>query len=308
MTTLPYDSNGTFPVGPIGPCLNDIIREGAIGGPVHHMGSVQYAMERESRQYVMVHSHSVAGRVAVVTGGAGGIGAAVCRRLAEHGATTIVADIDDEAGRRTAKEIQNSHFIAADITVAADMEGLAATVANRWGTIDILVHAAGISGRPLGDAPVAACPPHVWDRIIQVNLTGAYLASHYIVPHMVKANRGSIVFIGSDDALAIPPPPYDTHGYIAAKGGIMALTKAMAVSYAPQQIRVNAVAPGWVETPMTADLQQDPDAYATLVGRHPLGRFATPDDIAAAVVFLAGDDAGFITGHTLPVEGGATAW
>lgn len=258
----------------------------------------------------------LADRVAVVTGGAGGIGGAIVERFLLNGAKVVIVDIDMKAAERLQERLlgsgadkqDNMLFVEADVTDADHMERLCAQVLETYGRVDILVHAAGISGRPLGDGPVTACPEPTWEKVIRTNLTSAYLVSKYLLPPMMEARTGSVIHIASDDALAIPPPPHDTHAYIAAKGGVIALTRAMAISYAPYNIRVNAIAPGWIETPMTQDLQADQEGYAALIARHPLGRMGTPGDIAGAALFLAGDDASFITGVVLPVEGGATVW
>lgn len=251
-------------------------------------------------------------RVAVVTGGAGGIGSAVARTLAVHGAKVMAVDLCFDGVEALINELEAEGcalgYMRADITVPTDMEQLARYVMEEWGRIDVLVHAAGISGRPYGDGPVTECSEETWEHVLRTNLTGAYLVSRYLLPPMLEARSGSVIHIASDDAISIPPPPHDTHAYIAAKGGLIALTKAMAISYAPYGVRVNAVAPGWIETPMTADLKADPEDYQRLVARHPLGRMGTPQDIASACLFLASDAASFITGTVLPVEGGATVW
>lgn len=251
------------------------------------------------------------GKRAVVTGGAGGIGSAICHRFAEAGAHVIIVDIDEQIGSQVAQELcdigYDVRFTRGDITNSLDMQAIAAELKQSWGSIDILAHVAGISGRPLGDGPITECSEDTWNRVIDVNLTGAYLVCHHLVPLMFE-NGGSVIHIASDDALAIPPPPHDTHAYIAAKGGLIALTKAMAISYAPRKIRTNAIAPGWIETPMTADLTTVSSTQQALIDRHPLGRLGRPDDIAWATVFLASDESAFITGAVLPVEGGATVW
>lgn len=223
----------------------------------------------------------------------------------------MIVDVDVQGGIRVADEMcaagYDVRFVEGDITRGSDMEAIAAELKRSWGSIDILTHVAGISGRPLGDGPVTECSEATWKRVIDVNLTGAYLVCHHLVPLMFE-NGGSVIHIASDDALAIPPPPHDTHAYIAAKGGLIALTKAMAISYAPRRIRANAIAPGWIETPMTADLTSVSSTQQALIDRHPLGRLGRPDDIAWAAVFLASDESAFITGAVLPVEGGATVW
>lgn len=251
------------------------------------------------------------GKRAVVTGGAGGIGSAISLRFAEAGARVLIVDVDVPNGERVARELSDAgyevRFAAADVTCGSDMATIAAELKQSWGSIDVLAHVAGISGRPLGDGPVTECSETTWKRVIDVNLTGAYLVCHHLVPLMYESG-GSVIHIASDDALAIPPPPHDTHAYIAAKGGLIALTKAMAISYASRNIRANAIAPGWIETPMTADLTCVSSTRRALIDRHPLGRLGRPDDIAWAAVFLASDESAFITGAVLPVEGGATVW
>lgn len=247
---------------------------------------------------------------AVVVGGAGGIGSAIAGRLAAEGARIAVIDIDrDRMEAMAAEGVFGGQplCLPADITQSADVQAAAAALANTWGNIDILVNSAGISGRPLGDGPVDACAESAWHRVLAVNLTGVFLTCKYLIP-LFSSTGGSVIHIASDDALIGPLPPDDTHAYCASKGGILSLTKAMAVSYAPRRIRVNAIAPGWVVTPMTRDLVDEPAVWAEIVGRHPIGRAGTPEDIAAAAAYLAAPEASFVTGVILPVEGGATVW
>jgi len=254
----------------------------------------------------------LAGKTALITGGAGGIGSEMCRLFAQAGARVFFCDIALERGQQLEAELKAAglpvEFIPADVTSPQQVQRMVERVTAADGPLHILVNNAGISGRPLGDGPVTECPEEAWHQVLAVNLTGPYLVSRYAVPAIIRAGGGAVIHISSDDALVGPRPPYDTHAYCASKGGLIALTKAMAISYAPHRVRVNAIAPGWVASPMTADLRQDPDKYAELVARHPLGRLGTPWDIAAAAVFLASDAASFITGVVLPVEGGATSW
>ena len=257
------------------------------------------------------------GKVAVVTGAARGIGRAVALRFAEEGARAVVVldvrreegqetvHLVDEIGRRTGAR---GVFVAADVSRPEQVEAAARRVRDELGRCDVLVNNAGISGRPIGDGPVHRCSLEAWERVIAVNLTGVFLCSKYFVPLMMEGGGGAIVNVASDEALIGAPPPTDTHAYSASKGGVVALTRAMAVSFAPYRIRVNAVAPGWVATPMTADLLADPKEAARVAAACPLNRVATPQEIAGAVLFLASDDASFVTGAILPVEGGSTAW
>lgn len=249
----------------------------------------------------------LAGSRAVITGGAGGIGSAIARHFLAAGARVALIDINEEGMHQLRTELGPMICVKADITQSGQVEAAAKAVADRWQGLDILVNSAGISGRPLGDGPVDACPEDTWNRVLATNLTAVYLTCKFFLP-LITGPSGSIVHIASDDALVGPRPPHDTHAYVASKGGLIALTRAMAISYAPRGIRVNAIAPGWVMTPMTADLMKNSPIWKDIIDRHPLGRVATPDDIAHAAVFLASREAAFVTGVILPVEGGATAW
>ncbi|WP_198409657.1 SDR family NAD(P)-dependent oxidoreductase [Limnochorda pilosa] len=256
------------------------------------------------------------GRVAVVTGAARGIGRAVALRLAREGAEgVVVLDVRREEGRETVRLVEEAGgpapsralFVEADVSRAEQVEAAAERVRREFGRCHVLVNDAGISGRPIGDGPVHRCSLETWERVLAVNLTGVFLSSRSFIPLMMEEG-GAVVSIASDDALLGSLPPTDTHAYSASKGGVIALTRAMAVSYAASRIRVNAVAPGWVATPMTADLRSDPQMAARLAAACPLNRIATAEEIAGAVAFLASDDAAFVTGVTLPVEGGSTVW
>lgn len=255
-------------------------------------------------------------KVAVVTGSARGIGRAVALRFAAEGAgAVVVLDVLREEGQRVVRMVEQAGpgktprglFVEADVRRPEQVEAAARRVEAELGRCDVLVNNAGISGRRIGDGPVHRCTVEAWERVIAVNLTGVFLCSKFFVPLMMRGG-GSVVHVASDEGLVGGAPPTDTHAYSASKGGVVALTKAMAVSLAPHRIRVNAVAPGWVATPMTDDLLADPQEAARVAAACPMGRVATPEEIAAAVLFLASDDASFVTGTVLPVEGGSTAW
>lgn len=257
-----------------------------------------------------------AGRVAVVTGAARGIGRAIALGLAREGArAVVVVDVRRDEGEQTARLVEQAGrgqptrglFVEADVGDPDQVQRMAQQVDAELGRCDVLVNNAGISGRPIGDGPVHRCSLEAWQRVMATNLTGVFLCSRFLIPLMMRTG-GAVVNVASDEALVGAPPPTDTHAYSAAKGGVVALTRAMAVSYAPHGIRVNAVAPGWIATPMTADLVGNPAEAARLAAACPMRRVGTPEEVAAAVLFLASDEASFITGVILPVEGGSTAW
>jgi NAD(P)-dependent dehydrogenase (short-subunit alcohol dehydrogenase family) len=231
------------------------------------------------------------GLVALVTGAAGGIGSAVVREFEEAGA--VVAGIDREQ---------------ADLTRAAEVEAAIGTVTARYGRLDVVFNGAGISGRRLGDGPVDECTEEAWDTVLDVNLKSVFLVCKYAVPEIVRAGGGSIVNLSSVVALVGGDADFATHAYAASKGGIVALSRAIAVTYAKARVRCNALCPGLVRTPMSARAQSDPAIVARLPELQPLtGDFLEPEQVAAAALFLASPAASGITGAVLPVDGGWTA-
>ena len=252
----------------------------------------------------MAH-HDLEGRVAIVTGAAMGIGQACAAALAEAGASVILADIDTEAGEAARAGIESAggtaHFVRADVTRMADMEALAAAAATRFGGIDILVNNAA---RAIG-GKVDEIDESSWDIVLSTNLTSVWRGMRVCVPEMKKRGGGSIVSMSSVQALT---GFSGWAAYAAAKGGINALTQQAAVDLAHHKIRVNAVAPGTIMTPLNEKIfreHPDPDALIrTWNEAHPLGRFGQPEEVAEAVLFLASDRASFITGTILRVDGG----
>jgi NAD(P)-dependent dehydrogenase (short-subunit alcohol dehydrogenase family) len=241
-------------------------------------------------------------RVAIVTGAAGGIGSAVARALAAAGADVALLDRERDGAARTASEIEASGeraalALTADVSDSGELDAAFAAVAERFGRLDILVNCAGIFEL----ADFAEIPLDHWQRILDVNLTAPMLASQRAVAAM-DGRGGAIVNISS---IAAVQGAAGSAAYCASKGGLEALTRAMAVELAPLRVRVNAVAPHAIDTPMTSALRGTELGARALAGI-PAGRFGAADEVAAAVVFLAGPRASFVTGATLAVNGGAS--
>jgi NAD(P)-dependent dehydrogenase (short-subunit alcohol dehydrogenase family) len=244
------------------------------------------------------------GRVAIVTGGARGIGAATAAALAEAGAMVMIGDVEAEAGQATARQVGGA-FVEADVSRVTDVERLMSAAVERFGGLDVLVNNAGVV---LARSALDTAEEE-WDRVLAVNLKGAWLCARAAVPHMVQRGGGAIVNVVSNAGLVGFP---NTAAYCASKGGLANLTRAMALDFAPLRVRVNAVCPGHTRTPMAERFvaaQADPEAFLDDFVRrqHPLGRMAEPAEIARAIRFLASDEASFVTGALLPVDGGYTA-
>lgn len=248
----------------------------------------------------MIREHDMTGRLAVVTGGAAGIGRAICEVLAEAGATVVVADRD--AARAAAlAETLGGHALGLDVTDAAAAEDAAADLAARHGAADILVNNAGI----VMNAPALDMDLDDWRRVLDVNLTGVFHTARAFGRHMVAAGRGSVVNISSIcGEVTVHPQPQVA--YNAAKAGVNLLTRSLAVEWAGR-VRVNAVAPGYTATELTLLGRSKPDWFATWLAGIPMGRLAEPREIALAVAFLASDAAAYVTGTVLTVDGGYTA-
>lgn len=244
------------------------------------------------------------GRVAMVTGGAGGIGSAISKGLARAGASVVVAENRSRDGAALADQItsEGGRALAVTCNVAdrASVEAMVAEAVARFGPPHILVNNAGVTSTH----SFLTLSEEEWDRVLNVNLKGAFLCSQAVAAQMVDAGRGAIVNITSQ--LGHVALRNKAH-YVSSKGGLTMLTKAMALELAPYGIRVNALAPGPIETELTAPLLNDAPARAALLQRVPLGRFGQPDELVAALLFLVGDGAGFVTGTTLFVDGGYLA-
>lgn len=250
----------------------------------------------------------LAGKVAIVTGGGSGIGRATALLFAQEGARVVVADYAPEGGQETVRMIQQrggeALFVESDVSNAEDMQRLVQTTVDTYGRIDILVNNAAVTI----PASVVDATEEVWDKTMDIDLKGVFLLSKYAVPHMINGGGGSVINMASMCGLVASP---NQAPYSAAKGGVVALTRQMAIDYARYNIRVNGIAPSEVRTPMFLGfINRAPDPekkVQELVARIPMGRVAEPEEIARAALFLASDESSYITGVTLPVDGGLTA-
>ena len=247
------------------------------------------------------------GRTAVVTGAARGIGFAVARALGEAGARVIVADLDADAGADGAGRLAEGGLDAAawalDVSDSAAVEAAAEDIASRFGPVDILINNAGVGGL----SPATALTDAEWRRVMAVNTDAVFWCARAFGRRMVERRSGSIVNVGSMSGLIVNRGFAAAH-YMASKAGVHQITKALAVEWAEAGVRVNAVAPGYTVTSQTDLLRGRPDLHAVCLATTPMGRFAEPDEIAAAVLFLAGDAASYCTGTILSVDGGHTCW
>ena len=242
------------------------------------------------------------GKVAIVTGGGSGIGRAAAIRFAGEGACVLVADIAADGADAVAREISGGGRAAAmavDVSDPAQTVAMAARAVAEFGGIDILMTAAGV----LSFGSVTETDPQAWNRVIGINLTGTFLAARAVIPAMAERGGGAIVTVSSSTGAHDASP--GNVAYVASKGGVAMLTKAMAVDHAPQGIRVNAIAPGPTATPMLGSVMTD-DEMRRFGEAMPIGRLAQPAELAAAAAFLASDDASYVTGQTIYACGGIT--
>ena len=242
-------------------------------------------------------------RVAGVTGGGSGIGLATARRLAGEAARVAVVDLDGETGKAAADEI-GGLFIQADVTSEDDVAAMYDATLGAFGRIDIAFNNAGIS--PPDDDSILVTGMDAWRRVQDVNLTSVYLCCKHVIPHMQARGGGSIINTAS--FVAVMGSATSQISYSASKGGVLAMSRELGVQFAREGIRVNALCPGPVNTPLLQELfAADPERAARRLVHVPMGRFAEPEEIAAAVAFLASDDASFITAATFLVDGGISS-
>ena len=255
-----------------------------------------------------MHSKQLHGKTAIITGGAGGIGAATARLFASEGAAVCVVDLDQEAGQEVAGEICNARgraiFVCADLTRCADCRRVVEHVVDKFGGIHILFNNAGIIRR----SSVIELSEQDWDAVMAVNVKSVFLMSREIIPIMARAEGGSIINTASGWGLAGGPR---AAAYCASKGAVVLMTKAMAIDHGRQKIRVNCICPGDTDTAMlrseARQLGEAEDRFLAESATRPLGRIGTPEEIAQAALYLASDAASFVTGTALVVDGGGLA-
>ena len=247
-------------------------------------------------------------KVALITGGASGQGRTAAVMFAREGAKIALSDMQEEGGMQTQHMVTENGgealFVAADVASEASAKNMVEAALQQYGRLDILYNNAGIVGRDT-DTDVANLDFDAWNQVIQVNLSGVFLSSKYAVPALIEAGGGSIINTAS--VAGMIGSPNSGHAYAASKGGVIALTRAMAVKYAPNHIRVNAICPGTLFTPMTDHLLHDADRLQVVEEQHPLGRLGQPEDIVNLAIYLASDESGWVTGAIFPVDGGRTA-
>ncbi|HZA04009.1 MAG TPA: 3-oxoacyl-ACP reductase, partial [Propionibacteriaceae bacterium] len=245
----------------------------------------------------------VAGRVAVVTGGCSGIGLASVRRLAAEGASVVIGDVDEARGPEVAAEVGGT-FLPTDVTSEENVRRLFRAAHQTYGSVDIAFNNAGIS--PPDDDSILTTELDAWRRVQEVNLTSVYLCCRAALSFMIDQGRGSIINTAS--FVAVMGAATSQISYSASKGGVLSLSRELGVQFARQGIRVNALCPGPVNTPLLTELfAADPERAARRLVHIPMGRFAEPSEIADAVLFLASDESSFITASTFLVDGGISA-
>ena len=247
----------------------------------------------------------LAGKVALISGGARGMGAEEGRLFAKEGAKVVLGDVLEVEGKAAAEQIRTAGgeatFIHLDVTSESDWQGAVATAERLYGKLDILVNNAGIGGGNRIEETTLA----EWERTMAINATGVFLGTRAVIPAMRRARGGSIVNISSQ--LGLVGTDNSSPQYQASKGAVRLLTKTTAIQYAKESIRANSVHPGPIVTAMTERRRADPETYRLTVSRIPLGRYGEPLEVALGVLYLASDEASFITGSELVIDGGWTA-
>lgn len=245
-------------------------------------------------------SNRLQDKVAVVTGGCSGIGLATVRRMAEEGAKVVIGDLDTTKGPQVADEVGGT-FVQCDVTDKEQVDGLFKTAFDTYGSVDVAFNNAGIS--PPEDDSILTTDIEAWRKVQEVNLTSVYLCCKAALPYMLEQKRGSIINTAS--FVAIMGAATSQISYTASKGGVLAMSRELGVQFAREGVRVNALCPGPVNTPLLQELfAKDPERAARRLVHVPMGRFAEPEEMANAVVFLASDESSFITAADFIVDGG----
>ena len=259
----------------------------------------------------MVSARRLEGKVAMITGGASGIGAESARLFAEHGAAVAVADINDNLGPLVVRQIEEAGgaacYVHLDTVDENQWREAVKSVLDRFGRLDIMLNAAGVSGR----MPDGSAAPRIgeadlanWNRVMDVNSTGVFLGTKHAIEAMQASGGGSIINISSIYGIV---GSVHNAAYHASKGAVRTLSKSAAAQYATEGIRVNSVHPGFVDTPMTETVHSSPELARPRLDQTPMGRFGQPADIANGCLFLASDESGWMTGAELVIDGGMTA-
>jgi NAD(P)-dependent dehydrogenase (short-subunit alcohol dehydrogenase family) len=252
-------------------------------------------------------SERLAGKVALITGAASGMGLAAARLFASEGAKVVITDVVDASGAGAVAAIQadggDASFIHADVSAAADCDAMVQHAMSTYGGLHVLYNNAGVF--PGDDGGVLDTPESTWERVMEINLKGVWLGCKAGIPALLESGGGSIVNVAS--FVALMGAATAQIAYTASKGGVLAMTREMAVEYARQGIRANALCPGPIETPLLQELLSDPARRARRMVHIPMGRLGRAEELAKAALFLASDDASFMTGAALVVDGGITA-
>ena len=244
------------------------------------------------------------GKVVVITGAGGGIGREAAVLFSSEGASVCVADVSAEQGRATAEACREAFFQPVDVADPTSVEAMYRATAERYGGIDVLYNNAGIM--PADDASILDTSPEAWERVLAVNAKGVFLCCRHGIPHLLERGGGSVINVAS--FVALVGAATSQIAYTASKGAVLSMTRELAVEFARQGVRVNALCPGPVETPLLMRLfADDPAAYERRRVHLPMGRLARAEEIARGALFLASDDSSYVTGTTFLVDGGLTA-
>ncbi len=247
------------------------------------------------------------GKVVLITGGSSGIGAESARAFSEEGAKVVITDVDEEKGKELAQEINDAGgkalFMKHDVSSAQETTRIVESVVEKFGRLDVAFNNAGIGGPSL---PLSEYPEEDWERVISINLLGVYYGMKYEIQQMLKQGGGAIV---NNSSILGKVGFNNASAYVAAKHAVVGMTKAAALEYSSKNIRINAVNPAFIKTPLleASGMKEGTDMYDMLVGLHPIGRLGEPREVTNAVLFLSSDEASFVHGESLMVDGGYTA-